>query len=88
MWENVCGEKKSFAELTGNKLGFIGFVLFKGSCCNPPPSDASCLILIGCCCCALATEFNVGDFLRPSFSPSIEFDFGKGLNLKLLCEDA
>jgi hypothetical protein len=74
---------KSFDVLTGNKLGFIG--LLKCTCGNPAASDASCLILI--CCCGLATEF-VGDFLRPSISASIEPDFGKGLNLRLLCEDA
>jgi hypothetical protein len=73
-----------FDVLTGNMLGF------KGSGSSPvSPSDASCLkILIGACCCALATEFDDGDFLRFSMSASIELDFGKGLNLKLLCEDA
>lgn len=93
LWKNKKRERererwkglKKFDVLTGNKLWFKG--LFKCTCGDPANSDASCLILIGGCCSALATEF-AGDFLRPSISASIELDFGKGLNLKLLCEDA
>lgn len=76
-------EKRVNKVLTGNKLGFIA--LLKSTCGDPAASDASCLILIWCC--ELATEFD-GDFLRPSISASIEPDFGKGLNLRLLCVDA